>query len=592
MDSPLEHPLDSTMLTELRIRDYAVIDDLRVELGPGLTVLTGETGAGKSIVVGALSLLLGERATQEVVRTGADRARVEAVFDISGRPELGVMVGEAGIPVEDGVLILAREVASEGRNRAWINGSPATAGLVGVVGRSLVDLHGQHEHQTLLRSDEQRAVLDGFAGALELAGEVGARHREVASLAALLEEGEARRRELEARADFIRFQWEEIRGAGVDREVDSGLQDELVRLEHGEELLAGARDLADLLYSGEEAISDGLSAARDRFRQLSRLDTTLDPEGALLDQAYHDVVEVGRRLERYAAAVELDPARLEEVRARLDLLHRLRRKYGPGLEEVEATGLALRAELDELENAGEDRSALVARVEEARGSLVAAADRLRQRRREAAGRLSRAVEDALPGLGMPGSVFRVELEPLAGIGPHGGDRVEFVASLNAGFEPRPLSRIASGGELSRVMLAVTSILAGVDRVPTLVFDEIDAGVGGTVALGVAERIAEVSDHHQVLVISHLPQVASKAKTHLLVEKIARGGVTTTALRALEGEERIRELARMLGGDPGSRVSLDHAQELLERAKRPSGSPQVQDDPSLEGVGSGDQDPSA
>jgi len=556
------------MLTELRIRDYAVIDDLRVELGPGLTVLTGETGAGKSIVVGALSLLLGERATQEVVRTGADRARVEAVFDVSGRPDLGVTLGEAGIELEDGVLILVREVAVEGRNRAWINGSPATAGLVGVVGRSLVDLHGQHEHQSLLRPEEQRLVLDGVAGGLGLAGEVGRRHGEVSSLEALLEAGEARQRELEARADFIRFQWEEIQAAGVDLKVDPGLPDELVRLEHGEELLAGARDLAELLYSGEDALSDRLSAARDRFRQISRLDPTLDAEGALLDQAYHEVVEVGRRLERYASAVELDPARLEEVRTRLDLLHRLRRKYGPGLEEVDAAGRLLRAELDELENAGEDRSALVARLEEARESLKEAAGQLREMRMEAAQRLGNAVEAALPGLGMPGSVFRVEVEPLPRIGPHGGDRVEFVASLNAGFEPRPLSRIASGGELSRVMLAVTSILADVDRVPTLVFDEIDAGVGGAVALGVADRIAEVSDHHQVLVISHLPQVASRARTHLLVEKSVGGGLTATALRRLEGEERIRELARMLGGDPGSRASLDHARELLERSGTP------------------------
>lgn len=556
------------MLTELRIRDYAVIDHLRVELGPGLTVLTGETGAGKSIVVGALSLLLGERATQEVVRTGADRARVEAVFDISQRPELGVTLGDAGIEVEDGVLILVREVAAEGRNRAWINGSPATAGLVGVVGRSLVDLHGQHEHQTLLRSDEQRAVLDGFAGALDLAGEVARRHGQVSSLEALMEAGEARRRELEARADFVRFQWEEIQAAEVDPEADSRLPDELVRLEHGEELLAGARDLAELLYSGEEAISDALSAARDRFRQISRLDPTLEAEGGLLDQAYHEVVEVGRRLERYASGVELDPARLEEVRARLDLLHRLRRKYGPGLEEVEGTRRALRAELDELENAGEDRSALVASLEEERRGLVEAAGRLREMRLTAAARLGPAVEAALPGLGMPGSVFRVEVEPLPRIGATGADRVEFVASLNAGFEPRPLSRIASGGELSRVMLAVTSILADVDRVPTLIFDEIDAGVGGTVALGVADRIAEVSGHHQVLVISHLPQVASRARTHLLVEKSAGEGLTTTALRRLEGEERIRELARMLGGDPGSRASLDHARELLGRGAAP------------------------
>lgn len=556
------------MLTELRIRDYAVIEDLRVRLGPGLTVLTGETGAGKSIIVGALSLLLGERASQDVVRTGAERARVEAVFDLSSRPDLVERMLEAGVDVEDGLLLLVREVAVEGRNRAWINGTQATAGLVGLVGRSLVDLHGQHEHQTLLRADEQRAVLDGFAGALELLSDVEARHREVASLEAAREAAEARRRELEARADFVRFQWEEIRSAALDPEADVLLGEELLRLEHGEELLEGARGLADLLYSGDDALTDTLAGARDQLRQLGRLDPGLDGDVQAVEQAYHELVEVGRRLERYASAVELDPGRLEEVRARLDLLQRLRRKYGPELEDVVSTGQGLRRELDELEGAEEDRSALESRLEEARRALGAVAGRLTELRTEAASRLAAAVESALPPLGMPGAVFQVALEPLPRIGPAGQERIEFLASLNPGFEPRALSRIASGGELSRVMLAITSILAGVDRVPTLIFDEIDAGVGGAVALGVAERIAEVSGHHQVLVISHLPQVASRAHTHLLVEKSTGEGLTAAGLTVLEGGDRVRELARMLGGDPGSRASQEHARELLERGGEP------------------------
>ncbi len=560
------------MLTELRIRDYAVIEDLRVGLGPGLTVLTGETGAGKSIVVGALSLLLGERASHEVVRTGAERARVEAVFDISGRPDLEARLVEGGVEVEDGLLVLVREVAVEGRNRAWINGTQATAGLVGLVGRTLVDLHGQHEHQTLLRPDEQRGVLDGFSGALGVLAEVEARHREVAALEAAVEGAELRRRELEARADFVRFQWEEIRGGAVDLEADPLLGDELVRLEHGEELLGGARELADLLYSGDDALSDSLAGARDRLRQLGRLDPALEGDGLLLEQAFHELVEVGRRLERYASGLELDPARSEEVRARLDLLHRLRRKYGPGLEDVVATGQALREELDELEGAEEDRSALEGRLQGARTRLEEVAGKLTGLRREAATRLGSAVEAALPGLGMPGAIFQVMLESLPRIGPSGAERVEFLASLNPGFEPRPLSRIASGGELSRVMLAVTSILADVDRVPTLIFDEIDAGVGGAVAVGVAERIAEVSRHHQVLVISHLPQVASRAHTHLLVEKSSGDGLTAASLTALEGDQRVRELGRMLGGDPHSRASQEHARELLERGGEPLRTP--------------------
>lgn len=550
------------MLIELRIRDYAVIDELRLELGPGLTVLTGETGAGKSIVVGALSLLLGERASAEVVREGASRARVEAVFDVSGRPEVEEALHPLGLESQDGLLILAREVAAEGRNRAWVNGSPATAGTVGELGRLLVDLHGQHEHQTLLRTDEQRWILDAYAGASEGAERVRRLHREAAGLRQRLEELEARRRELESRADFLRFQWQEIHEAGAEPGEDVRLEEEVRRLEHAEELLQGAQEVSEGLYGGEEAVSDRLAALRDGMRSLARVDPGLAGDAELLEQAYHEVVEVGRRLERYAASVELDPARLEELRARLDRLFRLKRKYGPGLEEVVATGVSLRAELDQLEGAGESRAQLLEELEATMERLQAAAAEQSRVRREAASRLSAEVQALLPDLGMKGAVIQVHLQPLPEVGPGGAERVEFLASLNAGFEPRPLGRIASGGELSRVMLALRSILARVDRVPTLVFDEIDAGVGGAAALGLAAKLREVARHHQVLVVTHLPQVASRGHCHLVVEKLPRGGLTATDVRSLEGEERVREVARMLGGDPESRMSREHARELL------------------------------
>lgn len=550
------------MLIELRIRDYAVIDELRLELGPGLTVLTGETGAGKSIVVGALSLLLGERASAEVVRDGASRARVEAVFDVAGRPEVEDALRPLGLEAPDGLLILVREVAAEGRNRAWINGSPATAGTVGELGRLLVDLHGQHEHQTLLRPDEQRWILDAYAGASGAAEGVRRLHREATLLRQRLEELEARRRELESRADFLRFQWQEIHEAGAEPGEDQLLEEEVRRLEHAEELLQGAQEVAEGLYGGESAVSDRLAALRDGLRTLARVDPGLVADAALLEQAYHEVVEVGRRLERYAASVELDPARLEEVRARLDRLFRLKRKYGPGLEEVVATGAALREELDQLEGAGESRQQLSGELDATLERLRDGAAGLSRVRREAATRLSTEVQSLLPDLGMRGAVIQVHLDPLPDVGAGGAERVEFLASLNAGFDPRPLGRIASGGELSRVMLALKSILARVDRVPTLVFDEIDAGVGGAAAVGLAGKLREVAGHHQVLVITHLPQVASRAHRHLLVEKVPRGGLTATDLRPLEGEERVLEVARMLGGDPESRTSREHARELL------------------------------
>jgi len=556
------------MLTELRVLDYAVIRELTLEVGPGLTVLTGETGAGKSIVVGALSLLLGGRASAEVVRAGARRARVEGAFQLPPTPALRARLVELGVDAEDGVLILAREVGQEGRSRAWVNGSPSTVGAVAELGRWLVDLHGQHEHQTLLRSDEQRAILDAFAGALPLAAEVQGLHREVVTLREEMERREARRRELEARADFLRFQWQEIHGAHLEAGEDVELAAELRRLEHAEELLSGARQIAEGLYGGDEAVSDALSPLRERLRELARVDETLAGDSEALEEAYQAVVEIGRRMERYTSSVELDPGRLEELRSRLDLLYRLKRKYGPALEEVIATGVRLRGELDEIEEVEGGRSTLEQRRAEAEEGLVAAAARLTALRTHGAERLGPEVVAALQGLGMQGAAFEVGLEALPEVGSGGAERIEFLAALNRGFEPRPLSRIASGGELSRVMLALKSILARVDEVPTLIFDEIDAGVGGSVAVALAARLREVAEHHQVLVITHLAQVAARAHRHFTVEKGDEAGVTTTALRALEGEARVLEVARLLGGDPESRTSREHARELLGRTEGP------------------------
>lgn len=550
------------MLIELRIRDYAVIDELQLELGPGLTVLTGETGAGKSIVVGALSLLLGERASSDVVRDGASRARVEAVFEVEGRPEVHEVLAAAGFEAPDGLVILVREVAAEGRNRAWVNGSPATAGVVGALGRLLVDLHGQHEHQTLLRADEQRWILDAFSEASAVAARVRTLHQEVLGIRSGLEALDARTRELEARSDFLRFQWGEIHDAAPEPGEDARLEEELRRLEHGEDLLQGAQRVSEGLYEGDDAVSDRLAGLRDLLRSLARVDPALGDDAAALEQAYHEVVEVGRRLERYAASVELDPLRLEEVRSRLDRLFRLKRKYGPGLEEVVATGRALRVELDQLEGAGESRAHLEERLAASLALLAAEGAVLTELRREGAERLGREVEAVLPSLGMPGALLRVQMEPLTEVGPGGGERVEFLASLNAGFEPRPLGRIASGGELSRVMLALKSILARVDRVPTLVFDEVDAGVGGAAAVGLGWKLREVATDHQVVVITHLAQVAARAQRHLVVEKRAGAGRTATTLRELATDQRVVEVARMLGGDPDSPTSREHARELL------------------------------
>ncbi len=550
------------MLIEFRIKDYAVIHDLTLELGSGLSALSGETGAGKSIIVGALSLLLGERAASDTVRTGAERAMVEAVFDVATYPKLRVQLDDLGIEAEDGLLILRREVAAVGRNRAWINESPSTARTVGELGRSLVDLHGQHEHQTLLRKDTQRHILDAFGEAEEDASAVEEAYEDLVGLEAKLRELQDHRRELASRVDFLRFQMRELEEADVQSGEEEALTEESGRLENSEELLGATTRIHDELYSAEGALTDKVSGLAQTLARLKEWDPALEGPHEELQGAYHALAEVGRDLSDYVGGLRHDPGRLEEVRSRLDLIHSLKRKYGPTAEDVIASRDRVRAELDEVEDGGWDEDILAAEVDRTRSDLIAAAARLSEKRQAAATRLEEEVEALLPNLGLPAGTFKVQMDTLPEVKSRGAESIEFLVSVNAGFPPSSLARVASGGELSRVMLTLKAILAQVDQVPTLVFDEIDAGIGGQVASLVAAKLKDVARYHQVFVVTHLPQLASQARSHLLVEKDEREGLAVTAVRGLTGDARVREIARMLGGDPESETSQDHARELL------------------------------
>ena len=551
------------MLIELRIRDYAVIHDLTLELGPGLSALSGETGAGKSIIVGALSLLLGERASSDTVRTGAERAMVEAVFDVASYPKLRAQLNDLGIEAEDGLLILRREVAAVGRNRAWINESPTTARTLGELGRSLVDLHGQHDHQTLLRKDEQRRILDAFGEAEQDASEVEEAFESLCRLEAQLKELRENRRELASRVDFLRFQMSELEDANVQPGEEEALAEESRRLENSEELLGEATRIHAELYAAEGAVTEKVSAMAQTLARLKEWDPALEGSHEALQEAYHTLAEVGRDLSSYVGGVRHDPGRLEEVRSRLDLIHSLKRKYGPTSEDVIASRDRVRAELDEVEDGRWDEDTLAADVEGTRSTLIAAAARLSGKRREAATRLEEEVEALLPDLGLPAGTFEVQMETLPEAKSRGAENIEFLVSVNKGFPPTALARVASGGELSRVMLTLKAILAQVDQVPTLIFDEIDAGIGGQVASLVAAKLKDVARYHQVFVVTHLPQLASRARSHLLVEKNEGEGLAATAVKGLTGDARVREIARMLGGDPESETSQNHAKELLE-----------------------------
>lgn len=560
------------MLKELHVRSYAVIDNLRIDLQPGLNVLTGETGAGKSLIVGALSLLLGERASSEVVRAGEARALVEGVFDGSRKPDLLQLCADQGMEVDDGWIILRREVLREGRNRAWVNGSPATAGLVRRLGERLVDLHGQHEHQALLGRDAQRGILDAFAGAGEAALRTGEAHSGLVQVRESMSRTRAEAAATRERADYLEFRAREIESARLEPGEDETAAAEVRRLEHSEELIELSDSLHAAVYGDDGALVEVLGGLSRRVEDLVRIDPAAAEIEELYTDARNELQELGRRLSEYRNGVQHDPGRLATLRERLDLIRGLKRKYGDTIAEILAAGSAARGDLEKADRSVLDLQALARDEEQALQRLVDESRKLSDLRKAAADRLEAEVTGLLDELGMEGGRFEVRLEPLSEVGRHGAESVEFLVSLNPGFDPGPLSRVASGGELSRVMLALKTVLAEVDDVPSLVFDEIDSGVGGRVAHRVAERLAAVARNHQVFAITHLPQIASKASVHLHVEKVAEGGLASARVRVLDGEERVEELARMLGGDPGRETALKHAAELL--AEEVDGAPSL------------------
>jgi DNA repair protein RecN (Recombination protein N) len=549
------------MLSELRIRNFAIIESLALPLAPGFNALTGETGAGKSIIVGALGLLLGERANADVIRSGADRATVEGTFDVAERPEIRALLDQHGIDAEDLVVVLKREVTA-GRARAWINGTPVSASILAEVGRALVNIHGQHEAQTLLDAAAQRRILDAFAGADADAASTARAHAELTATVREIANLSRRRAEAERRADYLRHVAREIGEARLVEGEDVRLEDEARRLENADELRALAGGLASTLDGDEDAVLHRLGAIAKQVSSIQRIDPTLSRLQEMLDSAYFAIEALARELTEYEATVELDPSRLEEVRRRRDLLFRLTKKYGGSIPEVIRAGAEARAELDLVDSADIDLKELEVRERAARAALVSSARSLSAKRQAGAKQLARAVDKVLPELGMPDGHLTVSLNLLPQIGEHGAEDVEFRVALNIGHEPRALSRVASGGELSRVMLALKTILARLDRVPTLVFDEVDAGIGGRVGLQVGDTLRRVASDHQVFAITHLPQIAARAHHHIVISKGARSGVTTADVRIVTDDSRVAEVARMLGGDAESATSRAHAKELL------------------------------
>lgn len=552
------------MLVELRIRNVAVIDTVSLPLAGGLNVLTGETGAGKSLIIGALGMLLGERAAADRVRSGSEKATVEGVFDIRGVAALRMLLDERGIEVDDDLVVLKREVGSNGRSRAWINGSAVTASVLAEVGGRLVSVHGQHDSRQLVDTDHQREVLDAYVQAASARDRVAEAHIHVLALRARERELEQRRTDATRRADYLRFVVREIEDAAPVAGEDDTLEGEIRRLSHAEELQGLAAQAAAAISGDDRAALTRLAVVRRSLAALVRIDPDLERLQAGFDAAVYALDELSSELEQYAETVEADPQRLRTLERRREQLLGLMRKYGPTITEVIAEGVRARGELDLVDGGALDLAAITEARAAAEGELAEACAELSRLRLGGARTFAQAVTALLPELGMREGRVEVVLSPLDQPTAAGAEAVQFVAALNAGSDLRPLSRIASGGELSRVMLALSTVLARLQAVPTLIFDEVDAGVGGAVAWQVGALMRRVASHHQVLAISHLAQIAARAHHHIVVHKSAVGTVTTSDTSVVTDEARVVEIARMLGGDADREVSRAHARELLER----------------------------
>jgi DNA repair protein RecN (Recombination protein N) len=560
------------MLTTLRIKNLALVDDLTVEFGPGYNVITGETGAGKSILIGALTLVLGERADRTLIRNGADACIVEAAFDLSRveAPIASLLKTNGLESTEHAQLILKRSFTTSGTNRQFINGSPTTLNILAEIGQWLVDIHGPHDHQSLLHPARQLAIVDSYGkldGTREEFAELLRRRAEVEEKKAALVVDE---RTYLQQLELLRFQTNEISDAGLEPEEDAQIERDYLRASNSAKLLQLGNASLDLLAENENCLLSQHGALGRTLQDLKRLDPSAQGLLELHDQAGSVLRELQRGLSNYGQHVELDPSRLQQLEERLNLLHSLKRKYGPSLRAVIAFGEESRLKLASLEKRDEELVRLNQDLKQLDGHLVAAGKTLTAKRRKLIQPLSKAITHQLSGLGFKQSRFDISLTTMderqitqlpQQTTSRGFDTIDFQFAPNPGEALRPLRAIASSGELARVMLALKSVLAAEDKIPVLVFDEVDANVGGETAHAVGEKINAIASKRQVLCITHLPQVAAPASVHFVVTKQLRGSRTVSQIARLQKTERVAELARMLGGQ--TQAAIKHAEALLD-----------------------------
>jgi DNA repair protein RecN (Recombination protein N) len=558
------------MLVELRIVNFALIEQLSLQFQSGFTVLTGETGAGKSLLIDAIALLVGGRASTDQIRSGEDEAQLEAAFSLPDtHPLLQRLRLQDIIGQNESELILRRVLSRSGRHRVYVNGNLSPLRVLEELGGTLVDIHGQHEQQSLLATAKQLESLDGFGHLTELREQYEHTYQGWKELRRALEVLQNDVVDRARREDLLRFQVQEIEQAGLLSDEEEQLRSERQRLVHANRLRELAHEAHLELQADEQAVLTRLGRVGRTLTELVQIDPAMGDCEHIATELAIPLKELAGRLRDYAQRLEADPARQAVVEDRIDLIQQLKKKYGGSVEAVIATGQRVQEELQLLDNHQERTAELNAQLEEKAHRLRILAQQLSQKRTDAAKRMTTSVEAELAALKMEQAIFQVMVssdESPEGIGPAGCDRVEFLLSSNPGEPPRPLGRVASGGELSRIMLALKTVLAEMDQVPILVFDEIDTGVGGAVAAAMGTKLRTLGSFHQVFCITHLPQVASQAEHHLLVEKGLDGQRTSTSVRMLKGVGREEEIARMLGGSTITKKVRETAAELIAGAK--------------------------
>jgi len=556
------------MLQNISLRDFVIVDQLELDFSSGFTVLTGETGAGKSILLDALSLVLGERADSSQIREGCNRAEISALFQIAAEQvkHFSQWLDEQGFPAEDDgqSLLLKRTIEANGRSRAFINGSIATLAQLREAGDQLVDIHGQHAHQLLLKGGAQRELLDRHAGLLSLAVEVGQIFKSLQDSRRRLQQAENAGQDIERERERLEWQLEELTQLSPQDGEWASIQSEHSRLANGAKIIGGCQEAIEVLSDADNSIESSLSKVCSTINILAEHDAALSPITEALDSAQIQLDEAIHSLNRYLQKVDLDPARLAEVEERMQALHNAARKYRTEVNDLPKLLLETSERLDAL-TASQNIDALREKVKQEEAAYLKLAKQLSQKRGLAAADLSKLVTEAMQTLSMAGGRLEIALVPLDDGGSHGLEQIEFLVAGHAGSTPRSLAKVASGGELARISLAISVITSKASFTPTLIFDEVDAGIGGAVAETVGKLLNQLGQSHQILCVTHLPQVAAQGNHHLKVSKSQSGDKTISQVEALGRAERVEEVARMLGGATITDTTRRHARELLEQS---------------------------